>query len=89
MPIHVDAVGLKSRRLGITEGEGRRPFLLIRRCITVIVNDKFKVKEIITHPKVGRKSQGKISRVARNYKYYIRENIKFPPSPPSRRPCIR
>ena len=48
-------------------------------------SDKIKVKEIKTHPKVGRKSQGKISRVARNYKYYIRENIKFPPSPPSRR----
>ena len=42
VPIHIDAVGLKSRQLGITEGEGRRPFLLIRRCITVIVNDEFR-----------------------------------------------
>ena len=44
-----------------------------------------KVKEIKTLPKVGRKSQGKVSRVARNYKYYVRENVKFPPSPPSKR----
>jgi len=44
-----------------------------------------KAKEIKTHPKVGRKSQGKSSRVARNYKYYVRENSKFPPSPPSKR----
>jgi hypothetical protein len=44
-----------------------------------------KVKEIKSHPKVGKKSQGKTSRVARNYKYYRQENIKFPPSPPSKR----
>ena len=44
-----------------------------------------KVKEIKIRPKVGRKSQGKASKVARNNKYYVRENVKFPPSPPSRR----
>ena len=48
-------------------------------------SNKLEVKEVKTYPKVGRKSQGKTSRVARNYKYYIRENIKFPPSPPSNR----
>ena len=43
-----------------------------------------KVKEIKTHPKVGRKLEGKASRVARNYKYYVKENVNFPPSPPSK-----
>jgi hypothetical protein len=46
-----------------------------------------KAKEIKNHPKVGRKSQPerKAVRVARNYKYYTQENVKFPPSPPSKR----
>jgi hypothetical protein len=44
-----------------------------------------KAKETKGQPKVGRKSLGKTSRVARNYKYYVRENVKFPPSPPSKR----
>jgi hypothetical protein len=44
-----------------------------------------KEKEVKTHPKVGRKSQGKTSRITRNHKYYVRENVKFPPSPPSKR----
>jgi hypothetical protein len=44
-----------------------------------------KVNETKPHPKVGRKSQGKAPRVARNHKYYVRENVKFPPSPPSER----
>ena len=43
-----------------------------------------KVKEKKPHPNIERKSQGKASRVARNYKYYVRENVKFPPSPPSK-----
>jgi hypothetical protein len=44
-----------------------------------------KGKELKAHPKVGRKSQRKESRIARNHKYYVRENFKFPPSPPSTR----
>ena len=46
-----------------------------------------KVKETKTNPKVGRKLQGKTSlaRVARNHKYFVRENVKFPPLPPSKR----
>ena len=43
-----------------------------------------KVKEIKPHPKVGRKSWGKASRVARNNRYYVKENVPFPPSPPSK-----
>ena len=37
------------------------------------------------HPKVGKKSWGKPARAVTNHKYYVRENIKFPPSPPSNR----
>ena len=40
-----------------------------------------KVKEIRNHPKVGKKSWGKPARAITNHKYYVRENIKFPPSP--------
>ena len=52
---------------------------------SIRLQHNIKGREIINHPKVGRKSWGKTSRVARNYKYYIRENLKFPPSPPSKR----
>jgi hypothetical protein len=44
-----------------------------------------KAKEIKTHPKVEKKSWGKLPRTVTNHKYYIRENVKFPPSPPSKR----
>jgi hypothetical protein len=43
------------------------------------------VKEIKTHPKVGKKSQGKTSRLLEIINTSSRENIKFPPSPPSKR----
>ena len=44
-----------------------------------------KVREIKNHPKVGKKSWGKKARAVTNHKYYVRENIKFPPLPPSKR----
>ena len=44
-----------------------------------------KVKDIKNHPKVGKKSWGKLARAVTNHKYYIQENVKFPPSPPSKR----
>ena len=45
-----------------------------------------KVKEIKNYLKVGKKSKGKPgpARVVRNHKYYIQENNRFPPSPPSK-----
>ena len=43
-----------------------------------------KAKEIKNCPKVGRKSWGKPARAVTNRKYYIQENVKFPPSPPSK-----
>ena len=52
---------------------------------SVLRQHSTKGKEVKTHPKVGRKSMGKLSRVTRNHKYYVRENAKFPPSPPSKR----
>ena len=66
------------------------------RCVTVFkpvkknqksVRHKNDTKgmKVKSHPKVGRKPQVKESRVARNYKYYVQENVKFPPSPPSKR----
>ena len=44
-----------------------------------------KVREIKKHPKVGKKSWGKKARAVTNHKYYVRENINFPPLPPSKR----
>ena len=42
------------------------------------------MKEIKISPKVGIKSKGKALRVARNNRYYVQVNTKFPPSPPSK-----
>ena len=44
-----------------------------------------KVKEMNNHPKVGKKLWRKPARAITNHKYYARENVKFPPSPPSKR----
>ena len=44
-----------------------------------------KAKEIKICPKVGKKFWGKPERAVTNHKYYIQENVKFPPSPPSKR----
>ena len=44
-----------------------------------------KLKELKIQPKVGRKSWGKPARAVTNHKYYVQENLKFPPSPPSKR----
>ena len=44
-----------------------------------------KVKEIKNHLKVGKKSWRKPARAVTNHKYYVQENTKFPPSPPSKR----
>ena len=43
------------------------------------------VKEKKNDPKVGKKPWGKPARAVANHKYYLRENNKFPPSPPSKR----
>ena len=42
-----------------------------------------KEKKLNTHPKVGKKSSLKSSRIEQNHKHYTRKNMKFPPSPPS------
>ena len=62
------------------------------RCVTMFKPVKKNEKSIqhqhITKAKpqkVGRKSWGKGSRIARNHKYYNHEKVKFPPSPPSKR----
>ena len=39
----------------------------------------------ISQPKVGRKSWAKPKRAVANHKYYIKNNVRFPPSPPSDR----
>ena len=44
-----------------------------------------KGKEIKNHAKVGKKSWKKPVRAITNHKYYVRENVKFPPFPPSKR----
>ena len=47
---------------------------------------KEKVKNvIISQPKVGRKSWAKPKRAIANHKYHIKNNVQFPPSPPSSR----
>jgi hypothetical protein len=47
---------------------------------------KEKVKNvIISQPKVGRKSWAKPKRAIANHKYHIKNNVQFPPSPPSNR----
>ena len=44
-----------------------------------------KEREIKNYTKVGRKSWKKPVRAVTNHKYYVQENVKFPPSPPSKR----
>ena len=44
-----------------------------------------KEREIKNHTKVGKKSWKKPVRAVTNHKYYVQENVKFPPSPPSKR----
>jgi len=44
-----------------------------------------KVKKLSALPKVGKRSSLKSSRAVRNHKYYTRKDVKFPPSPPSKR----
>jgi len=44
-----------------------------------------KANQKIAHPIVGKISSLKSSRIVRNHKYYIKDNIKFPPSPLSKR----
>ena len=51
-------------------------------------SNKLEVKEIKNCPRVGKKSWGKPARAIMNHKYYVQENVKFPPSPPSRCPKI-
>ena len=92
--LHVSRKSLAERRTAV---ESHVCTMSCNRCVTMFKpvkkNQKSirhqhstKAKEIKTHPpKVGRKSQGKASRVVRNNKYYVQENVKFPPSPPSKR----
>jgi len=44
---------------------------------------KENVKKLVTQPKVSRKAWGKSKRAVASHKYYIKNNIQFPPSPPS------
>ena len=46
---------------------------------------KENVKKEVSQPKVGRKSWAKPKRAVTNHEYYIKNNIQFPPSPPSNR----
>jgi len=93
--LHVSRKSLTERRTAV---ESHVCTMSCNRCVTMFkpVNknqksirrqhgNKNEVKEKKKPPKVGRKSQGKTSRISRNHKYYIKENIKFPPSPPSKR----
>jgi hypothetical protein len=48
-------------------------------------NNTTKTRINKNHPKVGKKSWGKPARAVTNHKYYVREKVKFPPSPPSKR----
>ena len=91
--LHVSRKSLAERRTAI---ETHVCTMSCNRCVTMFKPVKKNqksirhqsntiLKEIKSHPKVGKKSQAKTSRVGRNYKYYIQENIKFPPSPPSKR----
>jgi Pyruvate/2-oxoacid:ferredoxin oxidoreductase delta subunit len=44
-----------------------------------------KLKKVVSLPKVGRKMWAKPKRAVANHKYYIKNNVQFPPSPPSNR----
>src|SRR5271168_1609868 len=48
-------------------------------------SNKLEVKQMKICPRVGKKLWGKPARAITNHKYYVQENVKFPPSPPSRR----
>jgi hypothetical protein len=43
------------------------------------------VKKVVSLPKVGRKNWTKPKQAIANHKYYIKNNVQFPPSPPSKR----
>ena len=65
------------------------------QCFTLfkaVAKNKIKIQQLVNakdkkeiHPKVGKRPFIKTSRVARNHKYYTRDNVKFPPRPPSKR----
>ena len=46
-------------------------------------SNKLAVKETKNCPRVGKKLWQKPARAITNHKYYVQENVKFPPSPPS------
>jgi len=41
--------------------------------------------KVVSQPKVGRKPRGKPKQAVTNHKYYVKNNVQFPPSPPSNR----
>ena len=43
------------------------------------------VKKVVSQPKVGRKYWKKPKQAVANHKYYIKNDVQFPPSPPSNR----
>ena len=49
------------------------------------LQSKETVKKVVSEPKVGRKYWAKSKQIISNHKYYIKNNVRFPPSPPSNR----